>query len=143
MMRRSDEWFALFAICCLAMGWWLWLEASRIPPEPMDQAIESVDVPIFEGDRSSQWQAVRDAFVRKYPACEACGSKRELNVHHVRPFALWPELELVESNLITLCREHHFRIGHDPDGPWKPKKPSWSESNRSVRRDVQKWKAIQ
>jgi hypothetical protein len=51
----------------------------------------------------------------------------------VIPFHVRPDLELDEWNLITLCREHHFRIGHDPDGPWRPKKPSWSASNPLVR----------
>jgi hypothetical protein len=31
-------------------------------------------------------------------------------------------VELDMDNLITLCREHHFRIGHDPSGGWEPTK---------------------
>jgi len=31
-------------------------------------------------------------------------------------------VELDMDNLITLCREHHFRIGHDPSGDWEPTK---------------------
>lgn len=42
--------------------------------------------------------------------------KTKLNVHHIRPFHLYPELELVEDNFITLCENPgfncHFVIGH-------------------------------
>lgn len=86
-----------------------------------------------QGSRSSKWDDVRDEFVRQHPACEACGSKENLNVHHVISFSERPDLELDTSNLITLCREHHFLIGHDPDGPWGPIKPDWKRTNPNVR----------
>jgi len=37
-VNRSDwsrDWFDLFAICHLALLWWLWLEASRMPEHVM------------------------------------------------------------------------------------------------------------
>ena len=108
---------------------------SRIPLEPFDQQLESIDGMTYEGPRSSEWVQVRSDFVRKHPRCEACGSTANLNVHHIEPFHQRPDLELVEDNLITLCREHHFRIGHDPDGKG-PRKPSWLESNPNVRSDA-------
>lgn len=106
-----------------------------IPFEPFDQQLESIDGMTYEGPRSSEWVQVRSDFVRKHPRCEACGSTANLNVHHIEPFHQRPDLELVEDNLITLCREHHFRIGHDPDGKG-PRKPSWLESNPNVRSDA-------
>lgn len=109
-------------------------ENLAIPEEPIDQITESIDVSTAEDERSSRWRSVRDDFVRRFPTCAACGSTRSLNVHHVVPFHTRPDLELYPPNLITLCREHHFFIGHDPDGPWKPGKPSWSASNPLVRR---------
>ncbi len=108
---------------------------SRIPPEPIDQQLESIDGMTFEGPRASEWVYVRNEFVRRHPRCEACGGSYNLNVHHIKPFHLYPELELDEGNLITLCREHHFRIGHDPDGKG-PAKPNWSASNPNVRSDA-------
>ena len=111
-----------------------------IPPEPADERIESVDSIVVESDRSSKWSSVRNEFVSRNPFCAACGSRKDLNVHHVKPFHSNPELELDMKNLITLCREHHFRIGHDPDGPWKPKTPSWKESNPMVRKHSQMWR---
>lgn len=105
----------------------------RIPLEPIDQQLESIDGMTYEGPRASEWVQVRNEFVRRHPRCEACGSANDLNVHHIVPFHERPDLELVEDNLITLCREHHFRIGHDPDGRG-PRKPSWLESNPNVRK---------
>ncbi len=79
---------------------------SRIPPEPIDQQLESIDGMTFEGPRASEWVYVRNEFVRRHPRCEACGGSYNLNVHHIKPFHLYPELELDEDNLITLCRWH-------------------------------------
>lgn len=112
---------------------------NRIPLEPIDQQLESIDGMTYEGPRSSEWVQVRNEFVRRHPRCEACGSGYNLNVHHIVPFHERPDLELVEDNLITLCREHHFRIGHDPDGRG-PAKPSWLLSNPNVRSDAAAWK---
>jgi hypothetical protein len=104
-----------------------------IPPAPPSELRESVDdPPLLEGNRSDLWPETRAAFVAKNPACAACGKRIDLNVHHLIPFYLRPDLELVESNLITLCREHHFRVGHDPDGPWEPERPSWRAYNPRV-----------
>jgi len=66
-------------------------------------------------ERSPKWDACRDAYLKKHPVCEACGSKKRLQVHHRKPFHLFPELELEESNLVTLCmsyRDCHLEIGH-------------------------------
>jgi len=114
---------------------WMTYEASlrqQIPFEPLEEQREAVTDDVF-GDRAGEWPRVRAEFVRLHPVCEACGSRSTLNVHHVRPFHLYPNLELDPDNLITLCRENHFKVGHDPDGPWKPKRPSWSYWNPNVR----------
>jgi len=65
--------------------------------------------------RSSRWNSVRDSFIESYPTCAACGSKNRLQVHHIAPFHLYPELELDIKNLIVLCmdkNECHLEIGH-------------------------------
>lgn len=65
--------------------------------------------------RSAQWDEVRDEFIKKHPSCAACGSTEKLQVHHIIPFRIRPDLELVESNLISLCmsnNECHLMIGH-------------------------------
>lgn len=68
--------------------------------------------------RSSKWPAVEKAHLAEEPACVACGSMELLNVHHERPFEWFPEFELEPSNLITLCREHHLRLGHAGNWAW-------------------------
>ena len=65
--------------------------------------------------RSPKWAHVEKAFLADNPSCAACGSKRHLQVHHVAPFHLHPELELEQSNLLVLCMDEaecHLEIGH-------------------------------
>jgi hypothetical protein len=66
--------------------------------------------------RSSKWSSFRKEIVRKSPQCAVCGGKLMLQVHHKKPFHLWPELELVEDNVCVLCEDNikqcHLRIGH-------------------------------
>jgi 5-methylcytosine-specific restriction protein A len=62
--------------------------------------------------RSGRWPKVMASHLAKHPTCAACGSKRDLNVHHIKPYHLAPSLELDPENLITLCRTHHISIGH-------------------------------
>lgn len=66
-------------------------------------------------ERSDKWPAVRKSFLLENPSCAACGSKSFVQVHHVKPFHLRPDLELISSNLVTLCmgpNECHLRLGH-------------------------------
>lgn len=144
-MKRSfywlDDYFWIVMIplsLLLAFAYPVWYQSQHIPLEPIDQQLESIDGMTYEGPRASEWVQVRSDFVRKHPRCEACGSGYNLNVHHIVPFHERPDLELMEDNLITLCREHHFRIGHDPDG-MGPRKPNWLESNPNVRTDAKNW----
>lgn len=85
------------------------------PPKP------EVGVP-----RSSRWPKTRERHLERFPACQACGGTKELQVHHCLPFHANPELELEESNLITLCEypSHncHFIVGHCMN--WRKYNPS-------------------
>jgi len=65
----------------------------------------------------SQWRNA--VLLRDGHRCVECGSADSLHVHHVEPYAKFPNLRLVVSNGITLCIEHH-RTKHDhfiPDAP--------------------------
>lgn len=57
--------------------------------------------------RSPEWPRVRKEHLSKFPTCEVCGGNTKLEVHHMQPFHLHPELELDPSNLITLCESGH------------------------------------
>jgi 5-methylcytosine-specific restriction endonuclease McrA len=81
--------------------------------------------------RSAQWKALRKSFLKKNPQCASCGKKKDLQVHHVIPFYLDATLELLESNLITLCRACHFFVGH---------LRYWKAFNPEVKRDSDFWR---
>ena len=97
--------------------------------------ILSKDGNTFGAKRSARWDELRAKHIRHNPICVACKANTDLDVHHIKPFHLHPELELDLNNLITLCRKHHFYIGHDPDYSG-PKKPSWSLFNPNVTLDA-------
>ena len=64
--------------------------------------------------RSPKWGKTRKAYLKEHPACEVTGITESLEVHHVLPFYLFPELELDPSNLMTVTRKFniHYLIGH-------------------------------
>lgn len=85
---------------------------------------------LLGGTRSPQWSAVRNAFIKKNPLCAVCKTDKDCEAHHEVPFSRDSSLELKESNLLTLCRPHHYLVGH---------LMSWSSFNKSVRGDSLFW----
>jgi 5-methylcytosine-specific restriction endonuclease McrA len=64
-------------------------------------------------ERSYKWQTVRKEHLKNNPSCIACGRNKKLEVHHIKPVHLHPELELDPSNLVTLCADPcHILFGH-------------------------------
>lgn len=86
--------------------------------------------------RSNDWPKVREDFLKQHPECAVCGSKTDIEVHHIKPFHLAPELELEPSNLIALCesKKHgvncHLFFGH---------LGNYQAENLEVLEDVKKW----
>lgn len=76
--------------------------------------------------RSPKWNSVRSNFLKINKRCCACSADSKLEVHHIEPFHICPELELNEKNLITLCRNCHLVIGHLRD---------YNLHNRKIRDD--------
>lgn len=68
--------------------------------------------PLSTYGRSSKWNSVRKAHLLQYPKCCVSGLKTNLDVHHVKPYYLFPDLELDFDNLRTISRPYHFLIGH-------------------------------
>lgn len=68
--------------------------------------------------RSKDWPAIRRQHLAEHPACAVCESTRKVEVHHLVPFHLAPDLELEPTNLLTLCENKrygincHLLIGH-------------------------------
>lgn len=92
----------------------------------------------FGAVRSPQWAGVRDAHLKDNPTCIVCGGIAGLQVHHVRPFHIHPELELDLTNLVTLCTKNgtlncHVRFGHLDNFRLK-----W---NPNIREDAALWLA--
>ena len=83
--------------------------------------------------RSPLWPKVRAEWLVKNGRCAACGTKDDLNVHHVIPVSFDSKLELDTTNFLTLCEKPghdcHFRLGHDCN---------WSKRNPNVRVDAAK-----
>lgn len=76
-----------------------------------------VDDHTYGSVRSPQWPGVRATHLASNPTCIVCGGTGGLQVHHVRPFHVHPELELDPNNLVTLCTTNgtlncHIRFGH-------------------------------
>ena len=68
--------------------------------------------------RSPKWPRVREKYIKKFPNCAVCNGDKNVEVHHKKPFHLFPDLELDENNLISLCESKqngvtcHLFIGH-------------------------------
>ena len=89
--------------------------------------------------RSSQWRSVRREHLLNEPFCMACFGTKKLQVHHIIPFHIAPQLELHHSNLITLCQavrfgiSCHMALGHGGN---------WRGINADVAWDVERWNEI-
>lgn len=68
--------------------------------------------------RSPKWPAWVKSFLQG-KVCACCGSRGPLTGHHVIPFHVRPDLELVEGNVRPVCegQDCHLVIGHLKD--WK------------------------
>ncbi len=77
-----------------------------------------------------EWQAVRHAVLERDKwACQHCGNRRRLEVHHVKRVADFPELAFQPDNCLTLCAGCHTietnrELGRIPD----PKRQQWRKA---------------
>lgn len=68
--------------------------------------------------RSGKWPRVRREHLEGQSECFVCGERENLEVHHVIPFSVAPDLELDPGNLVSLCENKkygincHLLIGH-------------------------------
>lgn len=78
--------------------------------------VRGSDAPAWEGGnpdsqswrRTADWYEVREeAIKRDNKCCEDCGASEDLHVHHIKPVSEGGK-KFDISNLITLCKEHHY-----------------------------------
>ena len=99
-----------------------------------DLALKAKGAIPINAKRSKEWNKVRKQHLIDNPICAACGETKKLEVHHINPFHLYPELELDPDNLITLCETAskgiicHLNIGHNGN---------YKEINNNVLEDAQ------
>lgn len=91
--------------------------------------------------RSPHWGKFKKAYFKKYgKACEVCGRKSFVQLHHVIPFHVRPDLELMEWNVVGLCepphkvRKCHLIYGHL--GDWRWFDPDVKEVAASVKKKI-------
>jgi 5-methylcytosine-specific restriction protein A len=88
--------------------------------------------------RSSKWPILRKRWLAIQPKCQSCGKTTKLEVHHIRPVHLYPELELAEDNLITLCENPvfncHFTIAHNLN--WLAYNPNIIEDSQLINKRI-------
>ena len=60
--------------------------------------------------RHKDWRRTRKEHLTSHPTCQACGGAKGLEVHHLYPFHLFPDLELSPKNLMTLCTKPRYGI---------------------------------
>ena len=66
---------------------------------------------------NGSWQRCRRAFLKQVgKKCVCCNSKKKIEVHHILPRHIRPDLALDVRNLIALCGGGnagcHLRLGH-------------------------------
>jgi len=77
-----------------------WCQEEPAKPEPA------------KPERSPLWPAARALHLKRWPCCAACATIEAVECHHIRPVGLFPQYELEPWNFISLCRKHHFLLGH-------------------------------
>lgn len=86
--------------------------------------------------RSGHWPKAREEHLKSNPLCAVCSGHEMVEVHHIRPFHLHPDLELDPSNFITLCESKkngvncHLLFGH---------LGSFKSFNVDVKKDSNDW----
>lgn len=97
--------------------------------------IFSRDYQIYGVARSPKWSAFRKNYL-KGKSCAVCGGTDTLELHHIKMFSQYPELELSEDNVLPLCESgkngvvcHRF-FGH---------LGNYRKINPSVIQDVNIW----
>lgn len=88
--------------------------------------------------RSPKWPEFKKEFAKTHlKVCAVCGSPK-VQLHHLKPFHVFPELELDPDNLLWLCENtsanHHLQTGHL--GNFKSINPNGKEEIAKLRDEI-------
>lgn len=99
------------------------VKAKQPPPAPkkQDKIFEATDSFLV----SFEWRRVRMVALKKYGAiCQCCGATPKtgavMNVDHIKPRKVFPELALDVDNLQVLCHECNHGKGNWDMTDWRP-----------------------
>ena len=81
------------------------------------------------------WKSYKRTYIQRHHPiiCAVCGTFRLIDLHHIIPRSVDSSLEFVDSNIVPLCRLHHFIFGH---------RSNWSQTNPNVLQDIQHAKSF-
>lgn len=72
--------------------------------------------PMFSKPRDKRWAKESKQYLADNPHCVVCGTSDYCVVHHLKPFHLFPELEMCPMYWRTVCEtpshNDHFAVGH-------------------------------
>lgn len=111
--------------------WFYRLERNKIKIQTYRQEKANI-VSVLHSEY--KWRKVRNSFVSAHAKCACCGIEKKLEVHHIRPWHIFPALRYSFDNLITLCRECHFRFGHGRN--WKFWNPEICELSKTLQTNL-------
>src|SRR5438874_1242024 len=58
------------------------------------------------------WKSIEESDIARVGRCQFCLSRIKLQVHHIIPVHVRPDLNSEPINLIVLCEPCHLRFGH-------------------------------
>jgi hypothetical protein len=96
---------------------------QRMDQNPDLTAAEQVVTMSSDVRATPQVRHAMAAYRAEYTTCAWCGKSNNIEVHHKLPVKQAPTAAHLATNFISLCRTHHFDIGHCAKG-W-----DWYESN--------------
>jgi 5-methylcytosine-specific restriction endonuclease McrA len=98
--------------------------AAKPPKSDKPKTVAGVDVASDAFLSTFQWRKVRMEALKKYgPRCQCCGATPAtgavMNVDHIKPRKLFPNLALDLSNLQVLCHECNHGKGNWDETDWR------------------------
>lgn len=91
---------------------------------------------VFYAQHNYEWRKTRNHFFARNPLCAMCSADKDIQVHHILPWHLYPELRYTTTNLVSLCQPCHFRFGHGRD--WKAYNPDINNLAVAAQRSLRK-----